>query len=75
MAIILNIETATKNCSVSLANDGITIACKELATAHFSHAEKLHVFITELLDENNIQYAHLEAVAISQGPGSYTGDI
>jgi tRNA threonylcarbamoyladenosine biosynthesis protein TsaB len=73
MAIILNIETATKNCSVSLANDGITIACKELATAHFSHAEKLHVFITELLDENNIQYAHLEAVAISQGPGSYTG--
>lgn len=73
MAFILNIETATKNCSVSLANDGKTIACKELATEHFSHAEKLHVFIAELLDENNIQFAHLEAVAVSQGPGSYTG--
>lgn len=73
MAFILNIETATKNCSVSLANDGKTIACKEIATEHFSHAERLHVFITELLDENNIQFAHLKAVAVSQGPGSYTG--
>ena len=73
MAFILNIETATKNCSVSLANDGKTIAFKEIATEHFSHAERLHVFITELLDENNIQFAHLKAVAVSQGPGSYTG--
>lgn len=73
MAIILNIETATKNCSVSLANDGITIACKELATAHFSHAEKLHVFIEELLTENQLQFSDLSAIAVSQGPGSYTG--
>lgn len=73
MAIILNIETATKNCSVSIAKDGKTISCKELATEQFSHAEKLHVFITELLDENSIQYDHLGAVAVSQGPGSYTG--
>jgi tRNA threonylcarbamoyladenosine biosynthesis protein TsaB len=73
MALLLNIETATKNCSVSLAKDGKTIACKEIAEQNFSHAEKLHVFIDELLKENNFTYNNLNAVAISQGPGSYTG--
>ncbi|MFC4739266.1 tRNA (adenosine(37)-N6)-threonylcarbamoyltransferase complex dimerization subunit type 1 TsaB [Flavobacterium ponti] len=73
MALLLNIETATKNCSVSLAKDGKTIACKEIAEQNFSHAEKLHVFIDELLKEKNFTYNNLNAVAISQGPGSYTG--
>lgn len=70
---ILNIETATKNCSVSIAKDGKTILCKEVAETGFSHAEKLHVFIEEILKENNIPFSDLSAVAISQGPGSYTG--
>ncbi|WP_339889746.1 tRNA (adenosine(37)-N6)-threonylcarbamoyltransferase complex dimerization subunit type 1 TsaB [uncultured Flavobacterium sp.] len=73
MALILNIETATKNCSVSIANNGKTIACKEIAEQNFSHAEKLHVFIEEILKENNINYKDLNAIAVSQGPGSYTG--
>jgi tRNA threonylcarbamoyladenosine biosynthesis protein TsaB len=73
MALILNIETATKNCSVSLANEGVTIACKEIAEQNFSHAEKLHLFIDELLQENNFTYKDLKAIAVSQGPGSYTG--
>lgn len=73
MALILNIETATKNCSVSLANEGKTIACKEIAEQNFSHAEKLHIFIDELLQENNFSYKNLNAIAVSQGPGSYTG--
>jgi tRNA threonylcarbamoyladenosine biosynthesis protein TsaB len=73
MALILNIETATKNCSVSLAKDGETITCKEIAEQNFSHAEKLHVFIEELLNENNVAYKNLDAIAVSQGPGSYTG--
>ena len=73
MAIILNIETATKNCSVALAKEGKTIACKEIAEQNFSHAEKLHVFIEELLAENNLQFSDLNAIAVSQGPGSYTG--
>lgn len=73
MSIILNIETATKNCSVALAKNGKTITCKELAAQNFSHAEKLHVFIEEILSENNIQFLDLSAVAVSQGPGSYTG--
>ena len=73
MALILNIETATKNCSVSLSNEGKTIVCKELAEQNFSHAEKLHLFIAEVLAENNFKFSDLKAVAVSQGPGSYTG--
>ena len=73
MAIILNLETATKNCSVALAKEGNTIACKEIAEQNFSHAEKLHVFIEELLAENNLKFSDLNAIAVSQGPGSYTG--
>ena len=73
MPIILNIETATKNCSVALAKDGKTIVCKELATENFSHAEKLHVFIEQILVESDVQFSELNAIAVSQGPGSYTG--
>ena len=51
MIYILNIETATKNCSVSLAKNGETVLCKEIAEQGYSHAEKLHVFIEEILKE------------------------
>jgi tRNA threonylcarbamoyladenosine biosynthesis protein TsaB len=70
---ILNIETATKNCSVSIAQNGKTIALNEMAEEHFSHSEKLHLFIDSLLKENQIAYKDLSAVALSSGPGSYTG--
>ncbi len=73
MTYILNIETSTKNCSVSIAKDGATIALRELATEGYSHAEKLHVFIEEVLAEAKIDYKQLSAVAIGSGPGSYTG--
>lgn len=73
MIHILNIETATKNCSVSLAINGKTILCKEIAEQGYSHAEKLHVFIAEILEEAGITFADLSAIAVSKGPGSYTG--
>lgn len=73
MTYILNIETATKNCSVSLAKNGETILCKEIAEQGYSHAEKLHVFIEEILKEANINFSEIKAVAVSKGPGSYTG--
>ncbi len=73
MTYILNIETATRNCSLALSQDGKTIALKEIAEAGYSHAEKLHVFIEVILKENNIGYQDLSAIAVSQGPGSYTG--
>jgi tRNA threonylcarbamoyladenosine biosynthesis protein TsaB len=73
MSLLLNIETATKNCSVSLAKDGVTVLCKEMAEEGYSHAEKLHVFIEEILKQTNTSFRDLEAVAVSKGPGSYTG--
>lgn len=73
MSFILSIETATKNCSIALSKEGKTIALKEIASQNFSHAEKLHVFIEEILKENNIVFKDLSAIAVSKGPGSYTG--
>ena len=73
MTYILNIETATKNCSVSLAKNGKTILCKEIAELGYSHAEKLHVFIEEILKETEVTIKNLNAIAVSKGPGSYTG--
>jgi len=73
LAYILNIETATKNCSVSIANNGETITLKELNSGEYSHAEKLHEFIEEVIRKSKIQFSDLKAVAVSKGPGSYTG--
>jgi tRNA threonylcarbamoyladenosine biosynthesis protein TsaB len=73
MAYILNIETATKNCSVSLAKNGKVIVCLEVAELGYSHAEKLHLFFEEALQLAGISFKELNAVAVSQGPGSYTG--
>ena len=73
MAFILNIETATKNCSVALAKDGVTVALKEYAGEGYAHAEKLHVFIEEVLQMATVTFKDITAVAVSMGPGSYTG--
>jgi tRNA threonylcarbamoyladenosine biosynthesis protein TsaB len=73
LAHILNIETATKNCSVSLAYNGNIISFREIAEEGYSHAERLHIFIEEVINEASISLNDLSAVAVSQGPGSYTG--
>ena len=73
MGLILNLETATTNCSVSLARNGEVIAMKENNTPNYSHAEQLHLFIAECLEEANVSLSELKAVAVSKGPGSYTG--
>lgn len=73
MEYILHLETATRNCSVAIAKKGQLIACKEIAEQGYTHAEKLHVFIEEIIRECNISISDLSAVAVSQGPGSYTG--
>ncbi len=73
MAYILNIETATTNCSVSLSKDGECLVIKEDNSLHYSHAESLHVFIDAVLKSARIERAALNAIAVSKGPGSYTG--
>lgn len=73
MSLILHLETATKVCSVSLANHGNEILTKEFSAEQFSHAEKLNIFIQEIVAESNFKISELAAVAVSEGPGSYTG--
>lgn len=73
MALILNLETATTNCSVSIAKDGNLLAIKEHNTPNYSHSEQLHVFIQEVLKKASLTMNDLDAVAVSKGPGSYTG--
>lgn len=72
MAVILSIETSTSICSAALHESGKLIACKEVHTPH-SAAAQLAVQIQELLDETKIERKQLDAVAVSAGPGSYTG--
>jgi tRNA threonylcarbamoyladenosine biosynthesis protein TsaB len=73
LSIILNIETTTKNCSVSIAEKGEILAIKELNNGNYSHAEVLHPFILDVLKEANLTSDKIDAVAVSKGPGSYTG--
>lgn len=73
MGLILNLETATTNCSVSLAKDGEVLVLKEHNTPNYSHSEQLHVFINDCLGEADKSIDELDAVAVSMGPGSYTG--
>ena len=73
MSYILNIETATTNCSVSLSKKGETVVLKEDYNSNYSHAERLHVYIDEVLQEAGVSKTQLDAIAVSMGPGSYTG--
>lgn len=73
MALILNIETATKVCSIALGKDGKTLDFIDILEDDYSHSEKLNLSIIELLATNNLTFDNLDAVAVSSGPGSYTG--
>lgn len=73
MALILNLETSTRNCSVSVAKDGeLFILCEE-ATDGYQHAEKLHTFIQWALEAEDLKLEQIDAIAVGKGPGSYTG--
>lgn len=72
MALLLHIETSTAVCSVALGKDGDLLALKETKEG-MKHASHLTVFIGNILKENNFTPADLDGVAISMGPGSYTG--
>jgi len=70
--MILQIETATSSCSVALANQGNVIALKQLSGRNV-HAEMITLFIEELIAAAGITLQNIDAVAVSSGPGSYTG--
>lgn len=73
MTYILNIETATTNCSVSISKNGETLILKEDYDSKYSHAERLHSYISDVIKEAGITQNQLDAIAVSKGPGSYTG--
>ncbi len=73
MSYILNIETSTTNCSVSISKDGVVLVLKEDNNKQYSHAERLHIYMDNAIKDGNINPSDLDAIAISKGPGSYTG--
>lgn len=70
--MILCLETATPVCSVALNDGCCTIALRETEGQN-AHSEKITNFIREVMETANISYNQLDAVAVSKGPGSYTG--
>ncbi len=72
MSFILNIDTAVQTASISLARDGQSVATK-INPSQKDHAAWLQPAIADLLGELNMNLNDLDAVAVSAGPGSYTG--
>ncbi len=72
MSYILQIETATTVCSVALAKDGNLLAVKQIDQRNI-HAEIITIYISQLITSAGINYNDLDAIAVSCGPGSYTG--
>lgn len=72
MSLILSIETSTTVCSVALTRDGSTLATQKLFLEK-SHSTLLTVVIQSLLDHTEVHKEDLSAIAVSKGPGSYTG--
>jgi tRNA threonylcarbamoyladenosine biosynthesis protein TsaB len=70
--MILQIETATTVCSVALSNNGEVLAVKQMDQRNI-HAEVITLYIEEILTQTGTKYTDLDAIAVSCGPGSYTG--
>lgn len=72
MSILLGIETATKVCSIALSKDDELLAIEEVG-GEYSHAENVTNFIEKVVRKANINFNDIDAIAVSKGPGSYTG--
>lgn len=73
MSYILHIESATKVCSVALSGNGELISLREEHSESYSHSSLITRYIKEVVDEAGLKMNDLSAVAVSMGPGSYTG--
>lgn len=70
--LLLFLETSSTFCSVALAENRKILSVREVNNG-YTHAESLHVFVKEVMQESNREFKALNAVVISTGPGSYTG--
>ena len=73
MACIIVFDTSTKACSVSLYRDSELLASWHKVSEGYTHAEELHLRISEVLQKAQVKFSQLDAVAVGKGPGSYTG--
>ena len=73
MSYILNLETSSKNCSVSLLKEDKIINLIEQEDDSYRHSELLTSFVDQILTKEKIKPENLSAVAIAKGPGSFTG--
>jgi len=71
--LILCIESATRVCSVAIFKGEELLSIKEESSEQYIHSEKLAVFIEECISEAQLKPEDINAVAVSSGPGSYTG--
>jgi tRNA threonylcarbamoyladenosine biosynthesis protein TsaB len=71
--LILCLETSTKVCSVALGQNGKVLALKESSDEKYSHAENLTVYVQEVCKQAKISLKDIDAIAVSKGPGSFTG--
>ncbi len=70
--MILLLETSTPICSIALANGAEILAIRENHEG-LSHAALTTIFIDEVMKEIGAKFSDLDAIAVSKGPGSYTG--
>ncbi len=73
MSYILNLETSSKNCSVSLLKGDKIVSIIEQEDDSYRHSELLTSFIDQILSKEKISTENLSAVSVSKGPGSFTG--
>ena len=73
MSLILNLETSSKNCSVSLSSKGKLIDLIESEDENYRHSEILTTSIKDILSKNNLNVKSLDAISVGIGPGSFTG--
>jgi tRNA threonylcarbamoyladenosine biosynthesis protein TsaB len=73
MAYILCIETSAHNCSVAVFDDSKCVGLREDTSGTYMHSASLHTFIETSLKDAGISVKQLDAIAVSAGPGSYTG--
>lgn len=72
MTKILSIETSTATCSVAIHEEGTLVSLSELKEPG-AHAERLMLLVEEVISDSKLEFADLDAIAVSEGPGSYTG--
>ena len=72
MSRIILIETSTSLCSTALVEDG-KVVCERISDEPRAHASKTALFVSEMLSEKGLKVSDCDAVAVSKGPGSYTG--